>query len=402
MDPMIPNVVKRVRFQSIDTASPVSNFSINKVNGHLISTHPASQVTFLSHSILASKDEYISAKCFLSQLRNDSLWRFHIRRVDLETFWIAQICHQTDLVAVGFRCKNCLIPKPSPDTPKINKSQLLSKSAPSILKTRPSSRPAESSGNRITSEIEKHLTMNGYFKESRDQHVQQAENLSSSPMSNRKDSNSAANVNGVKIKLGHSNGNSSKITDILDSRVTTGLILTPVTFTILSHDPLILLNFIEMLQVSRQVRQRWSGRVGWSDSQERSMAYQMLCVQNLQQVALRSSLLSSQQRNLLSNTFQWTNALQDHLCGLWIRKSPLKQKESASMDCIDISLFCQTFKPIKSNEYIFAENKLWHLDHFICWNCDKSLGGQKYLVDQSKPYCTHCYDQLFSKVNTTS
>ena len=61
--------------------------------------------------------------------------------------------------------------------------------------------------------------MNGYVKQ-----VQQEENLNS-PMSSRKDSNSA-HVNGVKIKLGHSNGNSSKMTDIFDSRVNVCLELT--------------------------------------------------------------------------------------------------------------------------------------------------------------------------------
>ena len=83
---------------------------------------------------------------------------------------------------------------------------------------------------------------------------------------------------------------------------------------------------------------------------------------------------------------------------MWFRKMNRSRAKLLVLD-LSVSSSCTIFKPIKSNEYIFAENKLWHLDHFICWNCDISLGGQKYLVDQSKPYCTHCYDQLFSKVS---
>jgi hypothetical protein len=54
---------------------------------------------------------------------------------------------------------------------------------------------------------------------------------------------------------------------------------------------------------------------------------------------------------------------------------------------------------IFSKEYTKAENQFWHLTHFCCWKCDKPLGGEKYLVLDSKPYCLECHDVNFSKVN---
>jgi prickle len=53
---------------------------------------------------------------------------------------------------------------------------------------------------------------------------------------------------------------------------------------------------------------------------------------------------------------------------------------------------------IKSNEYVCAENQVWHLNHFVCWHCNKSLGGQNYLLNKSKPYCIDCYEENFTKV----
>lgn len=54
-------------------------------------------------------------------------------------------------------------------------------------------------------------------------------------------------------------------------------------------------------------------------------------------------------------------------------------------------------KYINSSEYIFAENSYWHSDHFTCWSCEHSLGGQKYIVVNSKPHCVTCHSLIFSK-----
>ena len=56
------------------------------------------------------------------------------------------------------------------------------------------------------------------------------------------------------------------------------------------------------------------------------------------------------------------------------------------------------FKLIFSKEYTKAENQNWHLGHFCCWKCDIPLGGTKYLVVDSKPYCLECHCKIFSKV----
>ena len=69
--------------------------------------------------------------------------------------------------------------------------------------------------------------------------------------------------------------------------------------------------------------------------------------------------------------------------------------------------FCEKIKPrcaacdelIFSKEYTKAENQTWHLNHFCCWKCDKTLGGTKYLIIDSKPYCLDCHNLNFSKVS---
>lgn len=53
---------------------------------------------------------------------------------------------------------------------------------------------------------------------------------------------------------------------------------------------------------------------------------------------------------------------------------------------------------IESSEYIKAENKFWHFDHFTCWGCEKSLGSKRYIVVDSKPYCFDCHLVHYSKV----
>ena len=54
---------------------------------------------------------------------------------------------------------------------------------------------------------------------------------------------------------------------------------------------------------------------------------------------------------------------------------------------------------IFSKEYTKAENQNWHLNHFCCWKCDKPLGGTKYIIIDSKPYCLECNNLNFSKVS---
>ncbi|XP_035215261.1 four and a half LIM domains protein 2-like [Stegodyphus dumicola] len=51
---------------------------------------------------------------------------------------------------------------------------------------------------------------------------------------------------------------------------------------------------------------------------------------------------------------------------------------------------------IFSGEYTKAMSKDWHSSHFCCWQCDESLTGQRYVLRDEHPYCTRCYEQVFS------
>lgn len=41
-------------------------------------------------------------------------------------------------------------------------------------------------------------------------------------------------------------------------------------------------------------------------------------------------------------------------------------------------------------------DKEFHAEHFCCWDCDKSLTGQAYILREEHPYCIACYEKLFS------
>nr|XP_046913035.1 prickle planar cell polarity protein 3-B-like [Dermatophagoides farinae] len=81
--------------------------------------------------------------------------------------------------------------------------------------------------------------------------------------------------------------------------------------------------------------------------------------------------------------------------------------------------FVELFKPrcpqcqrlIFDDECTEAEGKAWHIGHFCCTECQRSLGGQQYIMAHSnidrrkssssstgepkKPYCLTCFDILF-------
>ena len=54
------------------------------------------------------------------------------------------------------------------------------------------------------------------------------------------------------------------------------------------------------------------------------------------------------------------------------------------------------FQLIFSKSYTQAEGSNWHLKHFCCFECDKKLGGEQYVVREN-PYCLGCYEILFAK-----
>lgn len=52
---------------------------------------------------------------------------------------------------------------------------------------------------------------------------------------------------------------------------------------------------------------------------------------------------------------------------------------------------------IDTNEYVKAEDHFWHKEHFVCWDCETTLAGKKYIVFESKPHCLECHTKNFSK-----
>ncbi|GAB6019401.1 hypothetical protein CHUAL_000982 [Chamberlinius hualienensis] len=52
---------------------------------------------------------------------------------------------------------------------------------------------------------------------------------------------------------------------------------------------------------------------------------------------------------------------------------------------------------IFSDECTEAEGRAWHMKHFVCFECDRLLGGQRYIMREGRPYCLHCYDAMFAE-----
>lgn len=68
------------------------------------------------------------------------------------------------------------------------------------------------------------------------------------------------------------------------------------------------------------------------------------------------------------------------------------------------NLYCgrhhaETLKPrcaacdeiIFADECTEAEGRSWHMRHFCCHDCDKCLGGERYLMKDGTPYCCSCF-----------
>ncbi|XP_055916863.1 protein prickle isoform X2 [Eupeodes corollae] len=57
--------------------------------------------------------------------------------------------------------------------------------------------------------------------------------------------------------------------------------------------------------------------------------------------------------------------------------------------------FCDEI--ILADECTEAEGRAWHMNHFACFECEKQLGGQRYIMRDSKPYCLLCFDSMFAE-----
>ncbi|KAF5284266.1 hypothetical protein FQR65_LT00267 [Abscondita terminalis] len=45
-------------------------------------------------------------------------------------------------------------------------------------------------------------------------------------------------------------------------------------------------------------------------------------------------------------------------------------------------------------EYCLAENSTFHIKHFCCYECDKPLAGQNYVMEDSQPLCVPCFEMI--------
>ncbi|XP_071454394.1 prickle planar cell polarity protein 3-like, partial [Hetaerina americana] len=75
-----------------------------------------------------------------------------------------------------------------------------------------------------------------------------------------------------------------------------------------------------------------------------------------------------------------------------------------------LPLFCgrhhaETLKPrcsacdeiILAEECTEAEGRAWHMSHFACMECDRRLGGERYIMREGRPFCLSCFDALFAE-----
>lgn len=54
-------------------------------------------------------------------------------------------------------------------------------------------------------------------------------------------------------------------------------------------------------------------------------------------------------------------------------------------------------KIILADECTEAEGHAWHMNHFACFECEKQLGGLRYIMRERKPYCLQCFDSIFAE-----
>ncbi|KAK8732923.1 hypothetical protein OTU49_006657, partial [Cherax quadricarinatus] len=52
---------------------------------------------------------------------------------------------------------------------------------------------------------------------------------------------------------------------------------------------------------------------------------------------------------------------------------------------------------ILADECTEAEGRAWHMKHFACFECDRQLGGQRYIMRDGRPFCLHCFDAMFAE-----
>ena len=88
---------------------------------------------------------------------------------------------------------------------------------------------------------------------------------------------------------------------------------------------------------------------------------------------------------LTSVTPSCQSSLRDRQAGHWPKRH--------TSDLPDTSYFQIIF----SDECTEAEGRAWHMKHFACFECDRNLGGQRYIMREGRPYCLTCFDCMFAE-----
>ncbi|XP_064633288.1 prickle planar cell polarity protein 3-like isoform X2 [Lineus longissimus] len=52
---------------------------------------------------------------------------------------------------------------------------------------------------------------------------------------------------------------------------------------------------------------------------------------------------------------------------------------------------------IFADECTEAEGRSWHMKHFCCFECDKQLGGQRYIMRDGRPFCCTCFETMYAE-----
>ncbi|XP_061187942.1 prickle planar cell polarity protein 3-B-like [Saccostrea echinata] len=52
---------------------------------------------------------------------------------------------------------------------------------------------------------------------------------------------------------------------------------------------------------------------------------------------------------------------------------------------------------IFADECTEAEGRSWHMKHFCCFECDRQLGGQRYIMKEGRPYCCVCFERMYAE-----
>lgn len=80
---------------------------------------------------------------------------------------------------------------------------------------------------------------------------------------------------------------------------------------------------------------------------------------------------------------------------IFLLAKPFKKFDLKCFDIINCHLF--HFQIILADECTEAEGRAWHMKHFACSECERQLGGQRYIMRDGRPYCLNCFDAMFAE-----